>query len=226
MCIIPAHSTDRNQIYCISLKQMAAKTEQTKVLTDPTLDVLLNEVEGATPEVKFAITSSKMAMSEIEENMTLAGLVELRVEDGVTYGRLPAYADGHSVAISNVNAGTDTGMGGGEGDDEDMVDEDELLERDGLPTTKCPPMNADEIANAKSAGRKPCKDCSCGLASVNGDDDSSKKGVEPKDMTKSNCGNCSLGDAFRCAGCPFLGLPPFKPGEKVSISSSLMTSDI
>lgn len=91
-------------------------------------------------------------------------------------------------------------------DDDDLIDPDDLLtEEDKVPVKKefyaCGP---------KSEKKKACKNCSCGFAE--------EIAGQPAPAIKSACGSCYLGDAFRCASCPYLGQPAFKPGESVKIS--------
>jgi len=65
---------------------------------------------------------------------------------------------------------------------------------------------------------RACKNCSCGRKEKEdkGDPEELMKALERGDI-KSECGNCYLGDAFRCASCPYKGLPAFKPGDKVKL---------
>ena len=92
-----------------------------------------------------------------------------------------------------------------------MEDEDDLLAREteAVTVVKAPVDCGPSAAGGK---KKACKNCSCGLAeeeaaaaAVGG----KKATPNPSSAAKSSCGSCSLGDAFRCASCPFLGQPAF-----------------
>lgn len=99
--------------------------------------------------------------------------------------------------------------------EEDLVDENELLDE-----TDIVKPDASNLRVCSTTGkRKACKDCSCGLA-----EELSGK-VKQETTVKSSCGNCYLGDAFRCASCPYLGMPAFKPGEKVILPEAQLTAD-
>ncbi|CAF0938967.1 unnamed protein product [Didymodactylos carnosus] len=95
-------------------------------------------------------------------------------------------------------------------DDDDLIDTDALLDEE---DRKKPDIKNYDCGTASNGVRKACKNCTCGLAQEleKSEYDSAAKNV------KSSCGSCYLGDAFRCAGCPYRGLPPFQPGERINI---------
>ncbi|XP_003704894.1 cytokine induced apoptosis inhibitor 1 [Megachile rotundata] len=99
--------------------------------------------------------------------------------------------------------------------DEELINEDELLDESDIIK-----VNAPSLKVCSTTGkRKACKDCTCGLA-----EELSGK-TAPEGNVKSSCGNCYLGDAFRCASCPYLGMPAFKPGEKVVLPETQLKAD-
>ena len=139
-----------------------------------------------------------------------------------------------------------------------------LIDAEALLTAedKTPPVPTCEPVNGGGPRRKKaCKGCTCGLAELeegerrtgkvvllDGSQNGEARAVEQSEKERliqaaksapkatSSCGSCFLGDAFRCASCPYLGklwsvyfcllasysiprqgLPAFKPGEKVEI---------
>ncbi|KAH6899858.1 cytokine-induced anti-apoptosis inhibitor 1, Fe-S biogenesis-domain-containing protein [Thelonectria olida] len=124
-------------------------------------------------------------------------------------------------------------------DDDDLIDEDDLMTEEDLLRPINIPL---ECQPKPGKRRRACKDCSCGLAERIASEDAAKREEADKKLEAikklesvklatddlaevdftvqgkvGSCGNCSLGDAFRCDGCPYIGLPPFKPGEEVRL---------
>jgi hypothetical protein len=62
---------------------------------------------------------------------------------------------------------------------------------------------------------KPCENCSCGKKELY----ESAEGINKLEtgQVESSCGKCYLGDAFRCASCPYLGKPAFEAGDKLKL---------
>lgn len=120
------------------------------------------------------------------------GFISVTEKGAVIKAEIPSFNLGASVGVT------------------DVVDEDALVEADDYkkPENACGPS---------SGKKRACKNCSCGLAELERKQEE-KIAIDTSSAKKSSCGSCGLGDAFRCPGCPYRGLPAFKPGEVVQIS--------
>ncbi|XP_038069695.1 anamorsin homolog [Patiria miniata] len=105
-------------------------------------------------------------------------------------------------------------------DDVELIDSDKLLEEEDF--TKPDPSSLKAECGPNSEKKKACKNCTCGFAE---ELEEGTAKVATKSVT-SSCGSCYLGDAFRCSSCPYLGMPAFKPGEKITLSDRQLNPDL
>lgn len=196
----------------------------------PYSDTLLSRVLTVLrPGGRFSVSH---APESIIRSLTLAGFVRCSGgdagSDNTVLAYKPQYEVGSSVALklgsSGQNVpGTDTRVWTlGSTVDDDLMGDDELLSSEDL--IKPDPQSLRVCGT--TGRRKACKDCSCGLAEELAAESSGANTTSTSNnAAKSSCGSCYLGDAFRCASCPYLGMPAFKPGEKVQLSTSQLTAD-
>ncbi|KAI1179717.1 DUF689-domain-containing protein [Nemania sp. FL0916] len=152
--------------------------------------------------------------------------------NGISVGSVPVAKD---KPVISLLPGDD--LDGFEDDDDELIDEETLLTEEDINQRLQPPA---ECIPKIGKRRRACKDCTCGLAAKIEAEDRARRAKADSDLgvlklaaddlhdddlaldftvkgKVGSCGSCSLGDAFRCADCPYMGLPAFKPGEEVTI---------
>ncbi|KAK5127391.1 hypothetical protein LTR85_006730 [Meristemomyces frigidus] len=185
-----------------------------------------------------AVEAANTVKRKSEDISTGIGALAMANGNGVT--RSTPAGVGFVDSNDDFDGGFDDGNGY-EDDDMEIPDDDELeragqIDPDTLLTEedRQKPIIVPDACKPNTKRRRACKDCTCGLAQrieaedkvkrANADENLAK--LSANDLTEvdftvqgkvGSCGNCALGDAFRCDGCPYIGLPAFKPGEEVRL---------
>ncbi|EIE18569.1 DUF689-domain-containing protein [Coccomyxa subellipsoidea C-169] len=106
-------------------------------------------------------------------------------------------------------------------EEEELLDDDELLTEEDLKRPEVPAVGDCEAG----ASKKACADCSCGRAEAEAAGIKAELTADMLKNPQSACGSCGMGDAFRCASCPYRGLPKFEMGQKIELPSDFLTAD-
>lgn len=177
---------------------------------------------GGTVLLSLSSQSVSKANSTHERKLLLAGFSDAQSSEVghsiVITAKKPSWKVGSSFSIKKVTKSLPKVQ---IDDDSDLIDEDSLLTEEDLKKPQLPSVGDCEVGKTKKA----CKNCTCGRAEA---ETKVQLGptAEQLNNPQSACGSCGLGDAFRCSTCPYKGLPPFKLGEKVTLSGNFLDADI
>lgn len=157
-------------------------------------------------------TLSRVRISASKPNFEVGSSSQIKLSFGKKPAEKPAL-DPNTVKMWTLSANDM------DDDDVDLVDSDALLDEDDLKKPEPASLKAPSCGEGAGKKKKACKNCSCGLAE---ELEQESKGKQKTNLPKSACGSCYLGDAFRCASCPYMGMPAFKPGEKIVLDNKTL----
>uniref|UniRef100_A0A0D9WB22 Anamorsin homolog n=1 Tax=Leersia perrieri TaxID=77586 RepID=A0A0D9WB22_9ORYZ len=179
-------------------------------------------------EISRVLKAGGMANNYVERKLLIGGFVEVQAsaassqdnEHSITIkAKKASWSMGSSFPLKKATKGLPKIQ---IDDDSELIDEDSLLTEDDLKKPQLPVVGDCEVG----ATRKACKNCTCGRAEAEEKVEKLNLTSEQINNPQSACGNCGLGDAFRCGTCPYRGLPAFKPGEKIALPGNFLAADI
>jgi hypothetical protein len=195
---------------------------------DQSLDLLFEVFRVLRPLGQFYYFSAEKTFEiseKINSKLTIAGFADVAISqdgnDAVFTSNKPDWETGttqginfkQKVTVDWSNTGNDELM-----DTNDLLSEQDLIKPDLSSLSDC------------KTSKKACANCSCGRAETETQDSIKKQKVTLEMFENpgvgSSCGSCGLGDAFRCSGCPYAGLPAFKEGEKIVLPDDYFQDDI
>ncbi|CAD7702870.1 unnamed protein product [Ostreobium quekettii] len=167
---------------------------------------------------------------EVSRNCLLAGFISRGVtqQNGKVVVRKPQWETGakSSITLKSERASAPASkqqVWSVVPEDDELLDEDEFLTEEDLK----PPAAAGggSVGSKDAPVRKACKNCTCGRAEAEAKGVKVELTQEMLDNPQSACGSCGLGDGFRCATCPYRGLPAFEMGKKIKLTSDFLVAD-
>lgn len=165
------------------------------------------------------------APDSLIRTLVLSGYVDCSASGTAVTAKSPAYEVGSKASIQPKHKAAPAAAASktwaiGVEDEGELLDDEMLLTEEDF---KQPAKVAADDCEVGAAGRKACKNCTCGRADA--ENEPVKLTPDMLENPVSACGNCGLGDAFRCASCPYRGLPSFQPGKKIQLPSDFLTAD-
>ncbi|KZV76085.1 DUF689-domain-containing protein [Peniophora sp. CONT] len=214
---------------------VAISGEEYEALRPNLAGLLVQLHAGLAPLGTLHLLNLPLALAPQQE-LTLAGFIILSSQPFVA--QKPSHAPGAALSLKARKSASKKALWTLSSPGTPTIDPDALL----TEADRARPAGCEPAVRGAPRRKRACKGCTCGLAELeeeerqnapvvllDGQIDGVARAVQGEEKARllaaakaapkatSSCGSCFLGDAFRCASCPYLGLPAFKPGEKVEI---------